>query len=537
MQGRTTSGRVNAVSRDEWVWVALWSAALLFVTSIPYLLGCAISTPEQRFSGFVYNIQDINTYINNIRQGMRGEWLYHIFYTTEPHQGALLFPFHLALGHLARQLNVTPEWIYHLARLACGGFVLAVAYRFVAAFTRRPAMRKLAFLLIAWSGGLGWLITLTGGGEWLGFFQPLDLILPEGFTFLSIYALPHLALAQALLLLFLLDAIKAIQTTRMVPTWRAGLIGLAITLLVPFYALVLWTIMWVYGIIVIIKQRRCAWRIISTMFIISVLPLPVVLYTVWLFTTDPIYAAWMAQNQAFSPHPLHYAAAYGPVALPALIGLIRTVKRRRGSWLFLLGWVCIVPVLVYLPFVSQRRFVVGVQVPLCILAAEGIIAIARRLKSSLRRGALTLTVVAMSLTPLLLIAGSSLLVLARPEPIFHAQDELDALYWLSQNTLPQESVLCTYDTGNYIPAQAGNRVFLGRGPETVRADEKRALVARFFDAQIGDEWRRSLLREYGIAYVLIGPRERALGAFDPASAPYLWLVYENESYVIYQFIQ
>jgi len=118
--------------------------------------------------------------------------------------------------------------------------------------------------------------------------------------------------------------------------------------------------------------------------------------------------------------------------------------------------------------------------------------------------------------------------------MFHDRGELDALDWLGANTKAQDIVLCAFETGNYIPARTGNRVFLGHGPETVHSDEKKAMVARFFGTHTDDAWRQWLLREYDIAYVVIGPREQALGGFDPNRVLYLHRAYANAVYAIYQ---
>jgi len=69
--------------------------------------------------------------------------------------------------------------------------------RSIAAFTASAAIRRVAFLLITFGGGLGWVLMLAGQPNWLG-SPPLDLILPEGFTFLVLYAMPHIALARTL---------------------------------------------------------------------------------------------------------------------------------------------------------------------------------------------------------------------------------------------------------------------------------------------------------------------------------------------------
>jgi len=68
----------------------------------------------------------------------------------------------------------------------------------------------------------------------------------------------------------------------------------------------------------------------------------------------------------------------------------------------------------------------------------------------------------------------------------------------------------------------------------VRADEKKALVARFFDATTGDDWRQQLLAQYGADYVFWGPAERALGGFDVGHVSYLKQLYSAGEYAVFE---
>ena len=95
-----------------------------------------------------------------------------------------------------------------MARIACGCALILVTYRFIAAFLRGPATRMLALVLIALGGGLGWLLALIGRGDWLGSL-PVDFYVPEGYSFLILFGLPHLALARAALLGGLLLLLRA----------------------------------------------------------------------------------------------------------------------------------------------------------------------------------------------------------------------------------------------------------------------------------------------------------------------------------------
>ena len=183
------------ISHQEWVWVAAWSAVILLVTSLPYLYGAWLSTPQNQFGGFVLGVEDGNSYLAKMRLGATGSWQFHLFYTSEPHPGAYLFLFHLLLGKLARLSGLPLILVYHLARLGCGALLLATVYCFAAFFTRLRPVRRLTFWLVALGSGLGWLVLLSGFLPQLGL--PLDFYSPEAFAFLMLFSLPHLSLALA----------------------------------------------------------------------------------------------------------------------------------------------------------------------------------------------------------------------------------------------------------------------------------------------------------------------------------------------------
>jgi hypothetical protein len=231
---------------------------------------------------------------------------------------------------------------------------------------------------------------------------------------------------------------------------------------------------------------------------------------------------------------LHYLAAYGiPLALAAVAA--RQVWRSgKYAWLAL-AWVVIVPFLVYLPFNLQRRLVEGVQVPLSLLAAVGLrrISGAQSRRSSLR-SRLAVGVVLLGLLPtnVVLVAGNSIALRGRPSPVFRDFLEIAALDWLNSRVEPSDVVLASYRTGNYLPARVGARVFVGHGPESVRAQQKKVLVACFFDGAAEDAWRQRLLAEYGVDYVFWGPEERQLGGFDPVVAGYLEPIYDRGGYLV-----
>jgi hypothetical protein len=307
-----------------------------------------------------------------------------------------------------------------------------------------------------------------------------------------------------------------------------------------------------------VAQSVSGWRAnrrALSMLVLSGLPsLPMLGYQVYVFGFDPFYRAWAAQNVTRSPGVLHYLLGYAVLLVLAIAGAIWVVRRGDRPKTLLLVWLLLTPLLVYLPVPFQRRFLIGYQLPLAFLAALGLARyvllpfsrsrVARWLcrwprysPSGMRKWIATALVVLLSASNLILVTGSSVRAWARSPQMFHARTELDALDWLELNADLEDVVLSAFDTGNFIPAQTGHRVFLGHGPETVRSEEKKAMVARFFEPATADLWRRSLLETYDIAYVVVGPRERQLGEFAPHTAPYLSQVYANSDYQIYQVVQ
>ncbi|MCA9947266.1 MAG: hypothetical protein KC449_27495, partial [Anaerolineales bacterium] len=62
---------------------------------------------------------------------------------------------------------------------------------------------------------------------------------------------------------------------------------------------------------------------------------------------------------------------------------------------------------------------------------------------------------------------------------------------------------------------------------------KETAVNQFFTASASDAWRQDLLAQFAVNFVWYGPREQALGTFDPGTAVYLTPVYQNDSITIF----
>jgi hypothetical protein len=318
-------------------------------------------------------------------------------------------------------------------------------------------------------------------------------------------------------------------------------------LIVPFYVAVAWAVAGAAWLAATLARRRIirdeTWQVALACLIAS----PIVTYSLVVFAVNPVMKQWAAQNLILSPHPLHYVMGYGLVGLLAILGAVYVLRRRDEMRLRLVAWAVVIPPLLYLPFNLQRRLIEGWQIPLAILAALGLARFAlpawgrtrlvrwlirfpRYSARGLQRWAATALIAAMLPTNILLIVSGAQMVAARQPPIFRRDGEIRALEWLAARVTYDDVILAGYAAGNYIPARAGARVFIGLGTETARIHSKRALTDRFFDPSSTDEWRAQFLREYGITHVFVTPAEQ----FASSNARVFETIYQAEGYTIYR---
>lgn len=547
----------RAITLSEWRSVLLIAVIVIAVLQLPYALGYALAQPGTEFTGLLINVED-GSYLSAIGQGIDGAWLYHIPFTTEEHAPVFIEVFYLALGHAARGLNLSATTMWHLARVVADLVLFGVLYGFIAIFLESPTQRRVAYAFAILSAGYDfWRFPFDA----LNVLEalPIELRIPEAHIFYSALTYPHFTLGIALVLTtfgLLLCVLESEPTRRQIIfAIGAGIGNLLIGIVYPFLIYLIVAITGAYFLFLIWRQRALLWRTGLLLFVAFAIPAPLFLYYQFVLTMNPIIQVWNAQATTFSPNPIHFGLTYLPLLVFAGLTwrpFVRWDEPRRRAFAFLWIWIFIVAILLYAPITQQRRFVEGVQVPLAILAALGLcdialpwlartrvlIALSQRPNYSvagLQRLIVVCIIALASLSSFYVwISSVALLGFVQPYPLFRPTAELQAMDWLRANSSPNDVVFSSYWTGSFIPARAGNRVFVGQRYETIRFDEKRAVAEKFFDVTTDDAWRVALLREYRIAYVFWGKGERDLGAFDPERAPYLQCVFANAHARVYR---
>ncbi|MGB8646407.1 MAG: hypothetical protein WCF84_14305 [Anaerolineae bacterium] len=552
----------------EWLAATGLSLVLVALTTVPYILGYALSGTDKEFSGVIMNPEDSNSYLAKMQEGYAGEWLYTIPYTSEAQRPEFLGGFYMLLGHLARLSGLSVLAMWHLSRLVTGVLLCLVVFSFISRFIRDPVARWFAFLLALTGSGLGWVLFMFGQKDWLGFF-PVDFKMPEAHLFFTLLTFPHFIMGTTLILVSVGLTFRMLETGQLRHALGAGISNFGLSIVYPFLIYLVATILLLNWLMLVWEERDryMQWfrqrgvsaepaqlrrivgdRGIRAAFLgaISMLiPAPLLLYYLWVLRTNPIFQAWDAQSITPSPNPLHYVLAYLPMfvlAAPALRD-----RRLRGLWL----WVLAVGLLVYAPLNPQRRFIEGVQVPLAILAAGGLMAyylprlcatqmfqvVSSRpgySAAGLQRLVLILLLFVFAISNFYILASTSLTAAAdQPYPLFRSPAEFQAVRWMGANLPSGAVVLATYEIGSLIPTRTNLKVVIGHWAETPNFIDKYSEIEKFFTPVTSDRFRRDLIASERVDYILYSPTEKNLGDWDIEDQPYLRRIYTNTQITIY----
>jgi len=535
--------RDGRVARREWVWVASVSGVILLVSTVPYVLGYLAQTPAMRFGGALLDREDYESYLARMWQGYRGEWKAVLLFTPEDHVGVCFVPLYVVLGHIARVLSLSLPSVYQLARLIFGGWMLRVIYCFIAHIVDAVRTRRTAFLLAVAASGLGWLTQMIAPAP-SGGVSPMDFWLLDGFVYLALLVSPHFCLSIALVLSVFTQCLRFTAE----PSWRAGVLmtvaSFSLGFIHPYMLLIADLVPAIYWVIEWLKTRRLTLACLSVLFSMVVVQLPLVIYELSVFRTNPVYAGWSQQNITLSPPLGVYLLGYGALGILGAIGVL--TRARRGSQeaqklVFPLVWIGLVAVLVYLPWNFQRRFVEGVQVPLGLVAgvglAEGLLPVGQAQIQSHRRELLRIGAIALlAMSNLYLTSGLALAAATQSPLLFLDGAMLAGIDWLGENTRWDRTVLAGPGTGNLIPGRIGHRVVVGHWMETVDYAGKLESVKRFYASETSDEERVALLKAWDADFVFVGPEERCMGGLSPVAADYLEPVFGNEACSVYRVV-
>lgn len=458
-------------ARGELRWVLTWAVVIVLLASLPYLWGMFITPPGYSFTGLTHNIDDGAVYLSWMRQATDGHFFIRNLFTNEP-QAALQFNMlFLVMGWSAAVTHLSLIHVLHLFRIVLGFALILGIWQFSKLFLDDPKQRGLLVPLVGLSAGIGWLI--PGAKMPTG---SVDVWQPEAITFLSIYLNP-LFLAGLLLMIGSLYWLELARREGRVK--YAVLAGLHLLVLgnVHTYDVLTVACVWAAYLIALhlrlkISDFRLEGRSIALSALAAAIAAPSVAYQFWVYSIDPIYRA-RANTPIASPAIWSFFEGYGLVLVGAIAGAILLFRVRHSAFrtrLLLIVWAVIGFAAPYAPIAQQRKLIMGLHIPLCILCAYALSRMLLRLPRSL--GTIVLAGV------LLLMAGTNMRFLSNDVKLlgegktvthyspYLSNQELDAMRYLRMHAKPSDSVFAPPELSLFIPAYSGCSVYCGHWSET-----------------------------------------------------------------------
>ena len=536
---------MRPIDVGEWRWVSGLAAVLLVLVAVPYAIALLHPPEGYLLARTLYYGNDLSQYLAAMGDGIASSsWLVHDHLTSEPHSPALMYTLYVVMGKVAGLLGLPVIPLFAVVVAVSTAALTFAAYSFSAAFLNRVRDRRTALILVLFGSGIGIWIAAAGvadpsaGDTGRGFaFHRAELS-----TYLLPFGPPHLTLGLALLLVWGRALAEWCWTgsTRtllwlLLSTLGVGLVNsfsmASLVAVSSSYALVRW-----------LQTARFPLREVAASVLVGVVSAPLLVNSLLTFALNPFWGrTYGQQNMTPSASPWVLAADLG-VLLPLAVAGVIASKGRRESKLLLSVWFVTLAVAMYLPVSFQRRFGFGLQPALAVLAALGMgwldsLVLARialvRWRPLLMAVVSTLAVSGAALGYTLVVMAS-LGIGGLGQAVFEPAPNVEAASWLADHSTPEDVVLASVDTGNFLAGQIPGRVVAGHGAGTLDAERKQELVSSFFDpsATPTDRWR--IAAESGATHIFLGPRERALGGEPLPPKQGFQLVYDKGGVQIYR---
>ncbi|MFN7973292.1 MAG: hypothetical protein U0166_13260 [Acidobacteriota bacterium] len=425
--------------------------AALFLMQAPFVAGLLLAPKGTRFLGLTRVWNDQAQYFAWIQEARSALLLSNL---CDPDARAHVFfhPLFQAIGGFGVLLGGRPMAAYQAARVAFEVAGLVLLWRLVCRCL--PAARLFAFTMASLGGGIApylWLLHRAGGPA----IGSADVDVPEN-SFFSAASLPHFGCALTLQIAIVLALLGARDLGCLASLMLLGFVHV--------FDVVTMTLA-IVATLVLDRQWRRLW--------IAAGAVPPALYYAWLTFFASGYRDYGAQNVTLSPHPMRYVLGLlAPLSL-AITGVV--LNRPLGREMrCVAAWAVVSAALLYAPIQVQRRFHLGLSIPLCLLAAWGLPKLpARRLVAA---GALALALP----SPLFWIAGDVAAMERSRRPYVLATGEIEAMRWLSRHASSDDVVLAMPVSSMQAMVVAGFRAYYLHPVVTSRARERRGAAVEFF---------------------------------------------------------
>lgn len=543
--------------RREWFYVGIVIVVVLAITSIPYLYAYRGAPADRHFMGVVINIPDHFQYFSWLHES-RDKFLVPNQLTPE-YSTPLLFNFlWWTLGRIQVVTGIEYRTLYQITRLLAGAFVIAATYFFCGLVFSNRTKRWTAFLVGVLGAGVGWLLVAEKFIRRLpDINSPFAIYASEPNTFFNILGFPHFAIAAGLIAVIMGLVLLGQRSQQMRYAWLAAVVSLLLSVQHAYDMFIIYPVIGLYAVFIWLRDRKFPMYLFKMGVIVVLISMWPALQAFYITTADPVWKGVLAQFDnagAWTPPPYLLPILMGIGWLLAIWALdIRTPwKDRDDTHLFIVAWFLAHFVLIYVPLNFQIHLLSGWQVVIGILATIGLYTRVlpwlqrwfkgRSREQLVRYASVGLILVVIPTNVYILAwrfqdmkqAWSNVEARAPENRYFIRSGEFEALQYLATQVKGDDVVFANLSIGEFVPALTGARAFWGHWAQTLDFYGKGGIVQAFYSTVATDEQRQEALKQYGVTYVFYSDEEKALGDYDPSTAPFLQSVYDQDGVTIFK---
>ncbi len=532
----------------EWLYVSAFILTILVLTALPYVFAYGSAPADQQFMGVMVNIPDHFQYFSWMRESQSGLLVSNQL-TPEP-SAPLLFNFlWWTLGQAETLTGINYAGLYQITRWLAGAFVMAATYFFCGIVFQNRAKRWLAFIIGTVGGGMGyiWVAEKYITGNDIPLDKSFTLFTSEPNTFFNVLAFPHFSIAAGLIAIIFGLVLLGQKSQNFRYAWAAAAVSLLLSVQHAYDMFIIYPVIGLFALFVWARDRKFPMYLFKLGVVVVLVSMWPALQAFIITTADDVWKGVLAQFDnagAFTPAPYFLPILMGIPWLLAIWALdIRTpLKDRDDTHLFVVAWFLSHFVLIYLPMNFQIHLLSGWQVVIGVLAAIGlytrVLPLLQRIFKNMSRQRLVqvgsaLLILAVIPVNLYLVAWRFIDLNRAEAPYYMPVNTIAAYDYLETQVTSDDVVLSSLTVGQFVPALTGSRAFLAHWAQTLDFYGKTDLVNTFFNANTADAERESILRDFGVDYVIYSPAEAALGTFDPADAAYLEAVFREGDTTVY----
>ncbi|MEJ2488069.1 MAG: hypothetical protein P8Y68_20315, partial [Anaerolineales bacterium] len=286
-----------------------------------------------------------------------------------------------------------------------------------------------------------------------------------------------------------------------------------------------------------IEKHKIPWQEILATGAVSLPMIAALVYYGIILPRNPIYREVIVTNNEIIPPPLTgILIGFGILLILALFGSRYWWKMEFSR--VILVWFPANLIAIYLPFSFSGRFLSGLFIPVCLVAALGLEeVILPRTHSNPRFGPQRLrTIILAASVPSTIMFVTYFFLEVNSFytfPYYNRVETDESVRWLAEITTDDDLILAEFPFNNLLPRYAKGRVYHGHFDLTVDLEGRFKTMETFWSPETSDQWRQELIEEWGFTYLYQGYFENAHNDGMPLQFPYE-VIYQSEQVMIYR---